>query len=48
MRIDHNLCENAIRPFVTGRKSGFANSVAGANASANLIKPGGNGQSQGT
>ena len=37
LRIDNNLCENAVRPFVMGRKSWlFANSVAGANASANL------------
>ena len=37
LRIDNNLCENAVRPFMMGRKSWlFANSVAGANASANL------------
>lgn len=37
LRIDNNLTENAVRPFVMGRKSWlFANSVAGANASANL------------
>ena len=37
LRIDNNLCENAVRPFVMGRKFWlFANSVAGANASANL------------
>lgn len=37
LRIDNNLCENAVRPFVMGRKSWlFSNSVAGANASANL------------
>ena len=37
LRIDNNLCENAVRPFVMGRKSWlFFNSVAGANASANL------------
>lgn len=37
LRIDNNLVENSIRPFVIGRKSWlFANSVAGANASANL------------
>jgi len=37
LRIDNNLCENAVRPFVMGRKSWlFANSVAGANASAKL------------
>ena len=33
--IDHNRCENAIRPFVVGRKAWlFSTSVAGANASA--------------
>ena len=37
LRIDNNLCENAVRPFVMGRKSWlFSNSVAGANAGANL------------
>ena len=37
LRIDNNLGENAVRPFVMGRKSWlFSNSVAGANASANL------------
>lgn len=37
LRIDKNLCENTVRPFVMGRKSWlFSNSVAGANASANL------------
>jgi len=37
LRIDNNLCENAVRPFVMGRKSWlFANSVDGAKASANL------------
>ena len=37
LNIDNNLCENAVRPFVMGRKSWlFATSVAGANASANL------------
>ena len=37
LRIDNNLTENAVRPFVIGRKAWlFANSVAGANASANL------------
>ena len=37
VHIDNNLCENAVRPFVMGRKSWlFAISVAGANASANL------------
>lgn len=35
--IDNNRAENAIRPFVVGRKNWlFANSPAGANASANL------------
>lgn len=35
--IDNNLCENAIRPFVIGRRNWlFADSVAGAQASANL------------
>ena len=35
--IDNNLCENAIRPFVIGRKSWlFADTVGGAKASANL------------
>jgi transposase len=35
--LDNNRCENAIRPFVLGRKSWlFANTVKGANASANL------------
>jgi transposase len=35
--IDNNLCENAIRPFVVGRRNWlFADSVAGAHASANL------------
>ena len=35
--IDNNPCENAIRPFVVGRRNWlFADSVAGANASANL------------
>ena len=37
LEIDNNLCENAIRPFVMGRKSWlFSTSVAGVNASANL------------
>lgn len=37
LRIDNNLTENAIRPFVVGRKNFlFADTVAGANASANL------------
>ena len=37
LRIDNNLCENAVRPFVMGRKSWlFAASVEGAKASANL------------
>jgi transposase len=35
--IDNNVCENAIRPFVIGRKNWlFSDSVAGAQASANL------------
>jgi len=37
LRIDNNLVENAVRPFVIGRKNFlFCDSVAGANASANL------------
>jgi transposase len=37
LRIDNNLTENAIRPFVIGRKNWlFRDTVAGANASANL------------
>lgn len=37
LRIDNNLTENAIRPFVVGRKNFlFCDTVAGANASANL------------
>lgn len=37
LSIDNNLTENAIRPFVVGRKNYlFCDSVAGANASANL------------
>ncbi|KVE27411.1 hypothetical protein WS67_11590 [Burkholderia singularis] len=35
--ISNNLCENAIRPFVGGRKGWlFSDTVAGAQASANL------------
>ena len=35
--ISNNVCENAIRPFVVGRKGWlFADTVAGAQASANL------------
>jgi hypothetical protein len=35
--IDNNVCENAIRPFVVGRRAWlFSDTVAGANASANL------------
>ncbi len=35
--IDNNPCENAIRPFVIGRRNWlFADTVAGATASANL------------
>jgi transposase len=37
LRIDNNLIENSIRPFVIGRKNFlFCDTVAGANASANL------------
>ena len=37
LRIDNNLTENAIRPFVIGSKNWlFCDTVAGANASANL------------
>ena len=37
LEIDNNRCENAIRPFVMGRKVWlFSDSVAGVNASANL------------
>ena len=35
--IDNNLCEKAIWPFVVGRRNGFfADTIAGANASANI------------
>ena len=35
--LDNNRCENAIRPFVIGRKGWmFSGTVAGARASANL------------
>jgi len=35
--IDNNACENAIRPFVVGRRNWlFADTVGGATASANL------------
>jgi transposase len=35
--IDNNACENSIRPFVVGRRNWlFADTLAGANASANL------------
>jgi transposase len=35
--IDNNLCENAIRPFVVGRRNWlFCDTVAGAQGSANL------------
>jgi transposase len=35
--VDNNLAENAIRPFVVGRRNWlFADTVAGAHASANL------------
>jgi transposase len=37
LRIDNNLVENAIRPFVVGRKNYlFSDTVSGAKASANL------------
>ena len=37
LRIDNNLTENSIRPFVIGRKNFlFCDSVAGAKSSANL------------
>lgn len=37
LHIDNNLCENAIRPFVIGRKNSlFSDTVSGAKASANL------------
>ena len=37
LRIDNNLAENAIRPFVIGRKAWlFSQSLKGARASANL------------
>ncbi len=37
LRIDNNLTENAIRPFVIGRKNWlFCDTPAGADASANL------------
>lgn len=37
LEIDNNRCENAIRPFVTGRKNWlFSDTVHGARASANL------------
>ena len=37
LAIDNNHCENAIRPFVIGRKNWlFSNTPKGANASANL------------
>ena len=37
LEIDNNLAENAIRPFVTGRKNWlFSDSVRGVKASANL------------
>jgi len=37
LKIDNNLCENAIRPFVIGRKNSlFSDTVSGAKASANL------------
>ena len=37
LNIDNNFCENAIRPFVIGRKNHlFSDTVSGAKASANL------------
>jgi len=37
LKIDNNLCENAIRPFVIGRKNSlFSDTVSSAKASANL------------
>ena len=37
LAIDNNACENAIRPFVIGRRNWlFADTVRGAKASANL------------
>ena len=37
LEIDNNRCENAIRPFVTGRKNWlFSDTVKGAQSSANL------------
>ena len=37
LRMDNNLVENAIRPFVIGRKNHlFSDTVSGAKASANL------------
>ncbi len=39
--IDNNVQENAIRPFCVGRRNWlFADTVHGANASANLYEPG--------
>jgi len=38
--IDNNRCENAIRPFVVGRKGWlFSDTPAGAHASANGVDP---------
>ncbi len=37
VEVDNNLCENAIRPFVLGRKAWlFADTPAGADASARI------------
>lgn len=36
LRIDNNPTENAIQPFVIGRKNLLFDSIGGANASANL------------
>ena len=39
LRIDNNLTENAIRPFVIGRKNWlFCDTISGANASASLYR----------
>ncbi len=38
--IDNDACDNSIRPFVIGRRNWlFADTVADANASANLYSP---------
>ena len=39
LEIDNNLCENAIRPFVIGRKAWlFSDSVAGVNVVVNRFR----------